>query len=102
MEIIITILLIGIFIVGATIYSSLSWGFVMFKFYGWFLLPIFINLPEITYTQAVGLALFSTLLHSHYSDSIKDDYISKTKQWASFITPWLVLLMGYIIYSWFI
>ena len=89
-------------IVGLTIYSALSWGLVMFKFYTWFILPVFITLPEITYLQAVGLALFATLLKTHVVDTIKDEYKDKNKAWIDMIYPWMSLFLGWLIYVWFI
>ena len=91
-----------VLILGAIIYSSLSWGWVMFKFYTWFLLPVFVTLPEITYSYAIGLVLFTTLLKYQHVDTIKDEYKDNNKIFVSLAYPWITLLFGWIIYKWFI
>ena len=89
-------------IIGITIYNSLSWGLVMLKFYTWFLLPVFITLPEITYVQAVGLALFATLFKNHRIDTIKSKYKDSSLAYAGLFSPWIILVLGWLIYNWFI
>lgn len=78
------------------IYSSFSWGFVCFKFWMWFILPIFPMLPTLTFLQCVGLMIFISL----FNRNIPDDTIKENK-WervvAIMILPWVVLSMAWFI-----
>jgi hypothetical protein len=75
-----TLAVLGIFI----IYNSFSWGFVLYKFYYWFLLPVFTSLPLIDFYQAVGLMLFISLFKVHITN-IKTEKEGKTKNIISAI-----------------
>lgn len=82
-------------------YGAFSWGYVTFKFWYWFLLPVFPQMPHITFWQAVGLMMFISLFQNHSSDSIKDEYKDKNSgAIVSIIAPWLTWLVGYIIWCW--
>lgn len=93
-SIILTILAIG----GIFIYNNLAWGLVLYKFWKWFVLPVFITLPTINYTQAIGLMLIISLLFRPPTKPvIKEQYIDKdNEEIATFIAPWTVLLIGWI------
>ena len=92
-------------IVGSVVYESFSWGFVCFKFWGWFVLPVFTTLPHITFWQAIGLmffiSLFKALNYNSYNHS-KDKEFEKVKLTSSLIAPWITLLVGYGIGYYFI
>lgn len=97
------IVLLGIilFISGVLIYSTLSWGWVCFKFWSWFIVPIFIsgfpNFPEITFIEACGMMLFINLFKNFGGSTIKKEYRDESSGWTSLIiTPWLVLLVGWL------
>lgn len=95
---------VGLFII-LTAYSYMSWGYVAFKFWYWFLVPIFPQVPPITYWMAVGLTFFLMLFKNHNSETIiKDEYKDKSSSTVvmSLLTPWLTLLMGYMMLVWFI
>lgn len=78
------------------IYGAFSWGLVFYKFYHWFILPIFTELPQIDFWQAVGMSLFLVLFKNHSAVKNEDD---KT-DWGTFIiSPWIILGVGYLIYS---
>lgn len=84
-------------------YGTLAYGFVLYKFWYWFILPIFITLPHINYFQSVGIFLFLFAVgHSGglvYNKEFKKKYVDE--ELALFIklsTPWLILLIGYIIH----
>ncbi len=99
--IIITLIVVLMFLF-LTTYFSFSWGFVLYKFWYWFLIPVFTELPEISFWAAVGLMMFVTLFKNHgHKPAIKEEYINKSKQsgnaFASFLTPWMVLLIGFVI-----
>lgn len=55
MEAIVGILVIIGIIFGSVLYGTLAWGFVLYKFWYWFLIPSFPDIPEITFVQAMGL-----------------------------------------------
>jgi hypothetical protein len=100
----ILLLAIGIIalIVVLILYSSLSWGFALYKFWYWFILPVFPGLPEITFWHAVGLFLFIVFFRIGDGQIIKDEYKEKTTGVImSIITPWVTLLIGYMLKSMF-
>lgn len=100
------ILLIAVFAVLAftalTVYFSFSYGLVLFKFWYWFLLPVFTTLPHIDFYSAVGLVLFISILKSNKgSNTIKDEYVDNKKKneniFNLILSPWIILLTGWII-----
>lgn len=99
MELIVVLLGVLALIAGVILYQSLSWGFVLFKFWYWFVTPVFITLPHITYTQAVGLMLVIMLFRNHSSKpTIKKQYIEQdNSKWIGWLSPWIVLLIGVVV-----
>lgn len=93
---------IGLLILG-TLYSSLTWGLICWKFWYWFLLPVFPALPHVGYFECVGLMMFITLFKNHTAQSIiKDELAQVTNNTANvinFIMPWLVLFMGWFVHA---
>jgi uncharacterized membrane protein len=92
--------LIGVigFITLLVLYGAFSWGYVSHTFYGWFILPIFNDLPHFTVIQFVGFSLFLNTIIRHGATHIKDEYKDKTTEHVSvFLMPWLVLLFGWFI-----
>jgi len=88
-------------IAGALIYTTLSWGLVVFKFWGWFLLPVFPAAPEITFIQAVGLMFLIGLTHQMDTQVVKKEYKDEfTAGVGAIIAPWLTLVIGWIAYNW--
>lgn len=82
------------------LYSSFTWGFVLYKFYYWFLLPVFTTLPQITFWQAVGVMIFIGLFkdHSTKKQTLGGTELKTEPQWASIIVaPWLVLSLAWIV-----
>lgn len=103
---------VGIMMIIATIYGAFAWGFLLYKFWYWFILPVFPALTHITFYQAVGLwffiSLFKGLDYSAYNQHNKDkdeqgykDF-EKVKLWSGILGPWLLLLIGYFIGYYFI
>lgn len=99
-------LLIGLFavilvtvIIGAVfIYSTVAWGLVLFKFWGWFVLPVFTTLPEITFVQALGLMFFIGLFKT-LPPSIKKEYKEKHADSITILlAPWICLFFGWMAY----
>lgn len=86
--------------IGTLLYSSFAWGFVLYKFYTWFVLPVFTSFPVINVWEAIGLMLVISLFKSNTTSLIKDEYRdTKTENWGTFITPWLLLLIGWVVGS---
>lgn len=86
---------------GLIIYTSFTWGFVLFKFWYWFLLPVFTTVPEISFWQALGLMFIINLFNRKSPTvGIKDEYLKDNKKtvWALVILmPWITLGVGYCI-----
>ena len=79
-------------------YGALSWGFVCWKFWYWFLLPVFPALPHIVFLQAVALMMFVSILKTQPSQYIKPEYTNQTiANIGLLIAPWLILLLGWIV-----
>lgn len=96
MEIIIAVFGVLALITFFVVYNAFSWGFVCYKFWGWFILPIFTTLPVITFWQAVGLMFFISLFRNHSQTEIKEEYKDKTNQFmVVLLAPWVLLLLGY-------
>lgn len=89
-----------IFIAGlALLYGSVSWGLVMYKFWYWFLLPVFPSLPHVTFVQAVGLMFFVGLFHGINSQVLKKEYKDEgAATLVAIAAPWLTLLVGWIVW----
>lgn len=80
------------------IYGSLSWGFVSYTLYNWFILPVFPELPHFTVTQFIGFSLFANTIIRHSSVYIKDEYKEKSTEYAAMVlNPWLVLLFAWLL-----
>lgn len=91
-------LLFLLFIV--VIYSAWSWGFIAYKFYGWFILSSFNNLPHFTILQCVGFCLIISCLTRQSKLIVKDEFRDKkTEIVMDIIAPWIYLFLGWIIYG---
>ena len=96
--------LVGVmfFALMVTVYSAFAWGWVFFKFWGWFILPVF-TLPEINFWQAVGLMFFVLLFQINKAHIQEKDEKDKKKQLtialAAIIAPWVTLFAGWFIHS---
>lgn len=95
MEAIIAGIIAIVLIFGLAIYSSVSWGFVLMKFWVWFVLPVFPLLPVLPFWQAVGLMFVFGLFGKNVSHPKETD---TTAQWtALLLEPWLTLFGGWLI-----
>lgn len=96
-------ILIVISVCGVITYHAFAWGFVFYKFYYWFVLPVFNNLPVINFHQAIGLAFFTTLFKNNFTlvnkPEFRDDNILP---YIHFFAPILIFNVGYIIYAFFV
>ena len=99
MEIILIIIIFIVLLAAALAYGAFSWGFVMYKFWYWFLLPVFPALPQITFAHAVGLAVFIGLFHTVPTQIVKKEYKDETQgAILPLIAPWITFLVGALIY----
>lgn len=95
MEVIIAIILVVLAVGALLVYHSFSWGFVLFKFWGWFVVPVFSTLPVLTFWQAVGLMFIIALFHGqHVKPKEYDEFDAAT---TVLIGPWLTLFVGWLI-----
>lgn len=102
---ILAILFVFLLVLGAMIYGSFSWGFVCFKFWYWFILPIFPSLPSLTFYQCVGLFFFIGLFNISNVNSFnynKTDEQRNNELAGSILAPWLTLVIGWLIGTMFI
>ena len=99
MEVIVGLLVMAAIFIGMIAYFAFSWGYVIHIFYGWFVLSAIPTLPHFTVLQFVGFSVFCNALIRSHSTDIKEEYKDPEAKKFSFISPWLVLLFGYIIHS---
>ena len=98
MEILAAIIIGAIAVCALLIYTSLSWGYVISLFYGWFILPIFPNLPKLSIIQFIAISLFIKAVLPLTPVWIKDEYKDTTMVWFSaLLSPWLTLCFGWVI-----
>lgn len=93
--VIIFIIIIGILFV----YDTFLWGVILYKFWNWFVLPVFTTLPVLTLVQAIGLMFVINLFKSHFmGENIRDEF--KKNKWESpvaiLILPWITLIFGWL------
>jgi len=92
--------LVGIVLLFALgfLYGAFTWGFVMFKFWTWFVLPVFTTLPNLTIIQCVGLMMFIGLFKALPVQIIKKEYADETTVCIfQIITPIVFLIVGWLI-----
>jgi hypothetical protein len=91
---------LGLLIV-VILYSTLSWSFVTYKFYGWFLLSAIEGLPNLQYLSFIGINLFLMALFSKKATPDIDEKFlkpnsKKETKVFNFILPWILLAIGYV------
>lgn len=87
-----------LFLTIGIVYGALSWGFVCWKFWYWFILPVFPALPHIVFLQAVALMMFATILKTQPSQYIKPEYTNQSiASVAMLAAPWIILLVGWTV-----
>jgi hypothetical protein len=82
------------------IYSGFSWGWVLYKFWYWFLIPVFPQIPHIGFYMAVGISVFLNVFKNHDTNSIKDEYKDNkySRIGMSLAHPWIMLCAGWVIW----
>lgn len=80
-------------------WDAFAWGLICWKFWYWFLLPVFNTLPEITFIQSVGLMFFISLFKNHGFPMIKEEYRdNSTTALNAFTMPILVFIVGWFVH----
>lgn len=84
----------------ALLYGVFAWGYILWKFWYWFLLPVFPTMPNVTVIECVGLMLIITLFKTHSVQAIKKEYQDeKLSNAVSFLAPIIVFLVGWIVHT---
>ncbi len=97
MEVILVIFGLIVFIGGIILYEGFVWGFVTYKFYYWFGLPIIPELPHFNYMECVSLFLVLSLFKNHHIDNIKKEYKDETNGIIqALLAPWISLFIGWL------
>ena len=87
-------------VLGAFLYDTLCWGLVMYKFWDWFLLPVFPELPALSFVYAIGLMFVVGLFKNQTTQIIKPEYtVSNFGQF--FWMPWATLFFGWLAHALF-
>ena len=89
-------------VLGLFLYDTLSWGLVLFKFWGWFVLPVFVAMPALTFVQAIGLMFVIGLFKNHKTQILKEQYKDKRFSNLYLYMPWITLALGWVAYALFI
>lgn len=75
-------------------------GWVIFNYWGWFVLPVFETLPVITLAQAVGLSLVSSLFKTGTYGLAKDENVSKWSKFGMMLfAPVYMVILGWVVHS---
>lgn len=95
--------------VGSAIYLALAWGFVLFKFWEWFVITSFENVQPLSYKHAFGLVMIITLFKTFELNLTKTEITAndETKPIivhknvddpiTTFIIPWVTFITGYLV-----
>jgi hypothetical protein len=90
----------ALFVLFIILYSGLAWGFVMYKFYYWFVIPSIVVAPELTYIQCIGIYLFARIFtHQGPTRALKEEYLKDSNFEAvinGFLYPWVALFVGWV------
>lgn len=79
-------------------YLGFSFGFVLFKFLGWFIYPVF-PIDKINYLSCVGLIVFIAIFSNHAKKSLKPEFYKDSEfdvVLTKIISPWIVLFLGFL------
>ena len=97
--IIIGVLFLAFIVFVALFYNVLSWGFVVSKFYLWFIISMYPTAPHFTIIQFIGVMFFlSSIMPKHHTKPIKKEYLDEKNEWIGLVlAPWITLLCGWLI-----
>jgi hypothetical protein len=81
-------------------YGVLTWGLVTYKFYYWFFIVLVPAAPAITFAQAIMISCCLSLFKNHSTGhKIKKEYREDSGLTEMFLSPWVTLLLGWIVHS---
>jgi hypothetical protein len=83
------------------LYSTFSYGVVMWAAWDWFVAPTF-ALSALTFAQSIGLMAFIfACIHPHripVTNKLTEDEKPKTTLVAGFLVPWMSLFLCWVIH----
>lgn len=83
-----------VMIIVATIIS----GFMVFKLWAWFIIPVFPSLPTLTFIQAVGISVLLTVIFGKRDTKEKDYDEIVESFFGGIIYSALIFLFAWIVY----
>lgn len=84
---------------GALAWGAFAWGFVLYKFWQWFVLPVFTTLPHISISQAVGLMMVVQLFDKNIPQVFDDEFLNSDKKNVfDIISPVIAFVFGWIVW----
>lgn len=90
---------IALTFIGALAYGAFSWGFVLYKFWQWFLLPVFPTLLHISISQGVGLMIVVELFDKNLPQILNEDLVNINKKYIyDFIAPIIAFIFGWFVW----
>jgi len=91
--------LTALIFLGALAWGAFAWGFVLYKFWQWFLLPVFPTLPHISISQAVGLMIVVQLFDKNIPQVFDDEFLNTDKKnYFDIISPIIAFVFGWIVW----
>jgi len=91
---ILSVVIVVLGICALAVGMSILNGFVFYKLWGWFIVPVF-HTPELGIVTAMGIALLVSFLTSQTHHEYKDH--ERKNGWIVLVQPFIVLGIGYII-----
>lgn len=84
-------------------YHIICWSLVYMLYFNWFIAPVF-DIRELNYAQGIAIYMFSrvlkyTQIRDLYYKDVRLEY--RDNIWAEICIPWVALLIGVFIYSYF-
>ena len=86
--------------IAAITYHAFAWGFILYKYYHWFAMPISPNIPNISFYQAIGLSLIISLFKNNIFVIPNKEYRDDSFMiFIIVISPIIALFIGFLINS---
>jgi len=74
-------------------------GFFFMKIWTWFMVPVFENLPVLTFPQSVGVATFIMIIRQKRTDTKGKDFLDVVSEWFEGLFYTVVLFgLSYVVY----
>lgn len=99
----ITVPWLALTFIGIMAYGAFAWGYVLYKFWQWFLLPVFPTLPHISISQAVGLMIVVQLFDKNIPQVLNGELVnSDGKNIYDVISPIISFVFGWFVWYFFL